>query len=186
MMQAIFGGLMGISLLYGLIRGTADRVMAAMLEAAGEAVQSAIALAGGFAFFCGLMAILRRAGAAEALGKRIAPALRLLMSRELPPDALEPVTLNLAANMLGLGNAATPMGIEASRRLARDGRATNALCLFLVINASSVQLLPATVIALRAAAGSARPGAVALPAFLATALSTVTGIVCCKAAEKWM
>lgn len=184
-MQAVFGGLMGISLLYGLICGAGERVMAAMLDAAGEAVRAAIALAGGFAFFCGLMAILRRAGAAEWLGKRIAPALRLLMGRDLPRDALEPVTLNLAANMLGLGNAATPMGVEASRRLAREGRATNALCLFLVINASSVQLLPATVIALRAAAGSIRPGAVALPAFIATALSTVTGIVCCKAAEKW-
>ena len=59
------------------------------------------------------------------------------------------------------------------------------MCLFLVINASSVQLLPATVIALRAAAGSVQPGAVVLPAFLATALSTVTGIVCCKVAERW-
>ena len=87
--------------------------------------------------------------------------------------------------MLGLGNAATPMGIEASRRLAEKGRATDALCLFLVINASSVQLLPTTVIALRAAAGSRQPGIIAWPAFLATALSTATGILCCKAAEKW-
>ena len=86
-MQAIFGGLMGISLLYGLLRGTADQVMAAMLEAAGEAVQSVLSLAGGFAFFCGLMAILRRAGAAQWLGKRLAPALRLLMGREIPQEA---------------------------------------------------------------------------------------------------
>ncbi len=185
MLQAIFGGLMGLSLLYGLIGGTAEEVMSAVLDAAGEAVQSAVALAGGFAFFCGMMAILRRAGAAEWLGRRLAPGLRRLMGRDLPQDALEPVTLNLAANMLGLGNAATPMGIEASLRLARDGRATNALCLFLVINSSSVQLLPATVIALRAAAGSRQPGAVALPALLATALSTLTGILCCKAAERW-
>ena len=185
MMQGIFGSLMGISLLYGLLGGTADRVMGAMLNAAGEAVQAAVSLAGGFAFFCGLMAILRRAGAAEALGRRIAPLLRLLFGRELPEDTLEPVTLNLTANLLGLGNAATPMGGEASRRLARDGRATTALCLFLVINASSVQLLPTTVIALRAAAGSENPGGIVLPTLLATALSTLTGILCCKAAERW-
>ena len=185
MLQAIFGGLTGVSLLYGLIRGTADQVMAAMLAAAGEAVQAALALAGGFAFFCGMMAILRRSGAVEGLGRLLSPLLRRLMGQDLPREALAPVTLNLTANLLGLGNAATPMGIEASRRLAEHGRASNALCLFLVINASSVQLLPATVIALRAAAGSANPGIIILPSFIATSLSTLTGILCCKAAQKW-
>lgn len=187
MLQGIFGGLLGLSLLYGLVRGTGAQVMTSVLAAAGEGVQSALDLAGGFAFFCGLIGILREAGMMEGLARRAAPALRRLLGKELPDDALGYVTMNLTANLLGLGNAATPMGMEAARRMAAQGNgaASNALCLFLVINSSSVQLLPSSVIALRAAAGSADPGAVTLPALAATAFSTLAGILACKGAEKW-
>ena len=107
-----------------------------------------------------------------------------LITLPYAPDALEPVLLNLSANLLGMGNAATPMGIEAARRMGgSSGGASNALCLFLVINSSSVQLLPATVIALRAAEGSADPGCITLPALAATAISTAVGIAACKIAE---
>lgn len=184
MLQILFGGITGLSLLYGLIKGQGEAVAAAMLNGAEEAVQAALAMAGGFAFFCGMTAILRRAGAVETLGKKLSPALSRLLGPDLPPDALEPVLLNLSANLLGLGNAATPMGVEAARRMGGNSeRASNALCLFLVINSSSVQLLPATVIALRAAEGSADPGCVTLPALAATALSTAVGIAACKIAE---
>ena len=184
MLQVLFGGMMGLSLLYGLIVGRGEQVASAMLEGAEEAVQAAFAMAGAFAFFCGMTAILRRAGAIQALGRRLSPLLSRLLGPGLPPDALEPVLLNLSANLLGLGNAATPMGVEAARRMGGNGdRASNALCLFLVINSSSVQLLPTTVIALRAAEGSADPGSVALPALAATALSTLVGVMACKIAE---
>ena len=184
-LQAIFGLLLGGAALAGMIRGDGDRVLAAALEGAQEGVAAALGMAGGFAFFCGMLAIVRRAGAVEALARALAPGLRRLMGPRLPQDALESVTLNLTANALGLGNAATPMGVEACRRMAAADGASNALCLFLVINSSSVQLLPTTVIALRAAAGSGAPGSIALPAFLATAFSTLTGIVACKIAERW-
>ncbi|MBR0227057.1 MAG: spore maturation protein A [Clostridia bacterium] len=184
MLQALFGGMMGLSLLYGLIVGRGEQVASAMLEGAEEAVQAAFAMAGAFAFFCGMTAILRRAGAIQALGKRLSPLLSRLLGPDLPPDALEPVLLNLSANLLGLGNAATPMGVEAARRMGGSGdRASNALCLFLVINSSSVQLLPTTVIALRAAEGSISPAAITLPALAATTISTVIGIAACKLAE---
>ena len=186
MLQAVFGGLLGLSLVYGLIRGNGSEVMNAVLTAAGEAVQTALLLAGGFAFFCGLIAIPRRAGAVGWLAKKCAPALKRLLGRDLPEGALEAVTMNLTANLLGLGNAATPMGVEAARRMADGETATNALCLFLVINSSSVQLLPTSVIALRAAAGSANPGIIAGPALAATCISTVVGILACKGMEKWM
>ena len=185
MLHIVFGTLMGSAILYGMITGQANAVVSAMMEAAAEAVRTALMLAGGFAFFCGMIALPRRAGAAARLGKRLSPFLRRLMGGELPEDALESVTMNLTANMLGLSNAATPMGLEAARRMARNGQAaSNALCLFLVINSSSVQLMPTTVIALRAAEGSAEPGAIALPALLATLISTVTGILACKIGEK--
>ncbi|MBR1585210.1 MAG: spore maturation protein [Clostridia bacterium] len=185
MLQWIFGGMLGASLLWGLAGGTGEQVVSAALSAAGEGVETAIGLAGGFAFFCGLMEILRRAGVMDGLARWLRPMLCFLMGRDLPEDAVPYVTMNLAANALGLGNAATPMGMEAARRMARGESAGNALCLFLVINSSSVQLLPTSVIALRAAAGSAHPGAIALPALLATGISTAVGVISCKAAEKW-
>ena len=185
MLQGLFAGMMGLSLLWGCACGRGGETAAAMLAGAREGVETALAAAGGFAFFCGLMAILRRAGAIRTLARLSGPGLRRLMGPSLPPDALEPMTVNLVSNLLGLGNAATPAGLEAARRMGRDGRATPALCLFLVINASSVQLLPATVIALRAAAGSADPGAAVLPTLAATAVSTLIGILGCKAAERF-
>ena len=184
MLQGIFGLLMGCALGVGFLRGRAGEVAAAMLEGAREGISAALGMAGGFAFFCGLTAILRRAGAVRALSRAAEKPLRRLMGPSLPESALEPMTLNLVSNLLGLGNAATPAGIEAARRMAQGERATPALCLFLVINSSSVQLLPTSVMALRAAAGSRQPGAVILPTLIATAVSTLCGVIACKAAER--
>ena len=153
-----------------------------MLAAAGEGVQTAIGLAGGFAFFCGLIAVLERAGAARALGRVFRPLLRRL---GIPDAALADAALNIGANLLGMSNAAAPMGLRAVRFMAENGVAGNGLCLFLVINASSVQLLPTSVIALRAAAGSSAPGCITAPTMLATLISTAVGILSCKVLEKW-
>ena len=185
MLDCLFGGLLGASFLWGLIGGKGEAVTSAALAAAGEGVQTALTLAGGFAFFCGLMNLLRRSGAADALARRLTPAIRRLMGAEVPGDAVPFIAMNLTANLLGLGNAATPMGVEAARRMATGGEAaSDALCLFLVINASSVQLLPSTVVSLRAAAGSAAPGAIVGPTILATGISTLVGILSCKLAER--
>ena len=185
MLQWIFGGMIGLSLIWSMVNGGGGEAASAMLKAAEEAVQTAIALCGAYAFFCGMLNIARRTGAPERLGAALSPLLKLLFGSGLSEEALEPVTMNLTANLLGLGNAATPMGIEAAQRMGEGtAAASNALCLFLVINASSVQLLPTTVIALRAAAGSANPGCVTLPTLAATAVSTAVGIVCCKCAER--
>ncbi|MBQ4074849.1 MAG: spore maturation protein A [Clostridia bacterium] len=184
MLQIIFGVLMGASLLYGMIRGQGEAVAGAMLSAAGEGVKTALSMAGGFAFFCGMIGILRRAGAMEWLAGKAAPMLKILMGRDVPSDALEYVAGNLCANLLGMGNAATPLGMEAARRLARGEQAGNALCLFLVMNAASIEILPTSVISLRAAAGSANPGAITLPTLLVTVLSAFFGILSCKIMEK--
>ena len=183
-LQGIFALLTAAALAAGAARGRLDSVVNAMLSGAQEGVTAALTMAGGFAFFCGWIGVLRRAGAVTILARGARRPLRRLLGAGLTEDALEPVAVNLAANALGLGNAATPFGMEAARRMASGDAAGNALCMFLVINSSSVQLLPATVIALRAAAGSADPGGIALPALIATALSTLVGIVSCKIAER--
>ena len=183
MLQIIFGGMLGGGVLFSLLTGQGAAVFPALLGAAQEGVETAISLAGGFALFCGLIGILRAAGVVGALSRLTAPLLRRLMG-EIPADALDYVTMNLAANMLGLGNAATPMGVEAARRMAAGERAGDALCFFLVLNTASVQLLPTTVIALRAAAGSQAPGQIALPALVSTLISTLAGALSCKLAER--
>jgi len=185
LLQWIFGALMTLALVYGMITGNGNSTALSMLEGAADGVQSAIAMAGSFALFCGLMAIVREAGAVKWISGRIAPSMKKWMGKDMTEDAVEYAALNLTANFLGLGNAATPMGVEAARRMKGEGEtAGNALCLFLVINASSVQLMPTTVIALRAAAGSASPGSIWLPSLIATGISTLVGIASCKTAEK--
>lgn len=185
MPNGIFGLMLGGGLLYALLTGCGETAVNAALSAAQEAISTALSLAGGFAFFCGMMNILRATGAVRTITKCFSPALRFLFGGEIPPAALEYVTVNLTTNMLGVSNAATPTGMKAARLLAADGQTGNALCLFLVINISSVQLLPTTVLALRSAAGSSSPGAVVLPTLGATAISTVVGILSCKLAEKF-
>lgn len=185
MLHGIFCFLLGGGLLYSLLTGQGERVMNAVLSAAGEAVTSALSLAGGLAFFSGLMNILWKAGVPALLSRRLKPLLHFLMGSDLDVEERGYVTMNLAINMLGLGNAATPIGMKAAQMMTENGRATDALCLFLVINSSSVQLLPTTVLSLRAASGSMNPGSVILPTLIATGLSTVVGILTCKAAERF-
>lgn len=183
MLQAVFGGMLGAAVLFGLISGRGDVVFQGFLQGAKDGVMMALALAGSLAVFGGLMHILSVSGLESGIRKRLKRPLRLLMG-EMPDEAMGYVALNLSANVLGLGNAATPAGIKAAKILAEGERASNALCMFLVINTSSVQLLPATVISMRAVMGAANPEAVILPGLLSTAFSTAVGILLCKWMEK--
>ena len=183
MLQVLVGVLLGGAMLFGIVTGRGERVFSGLMEGAKGAVETALSLMGSFGIFCGLMNILSHSGAVEKLNKWLKRPLRHLMG-EVKEEAMAFVTMNLSANMLGLGNAATPAGLEAAKRLAEGDRAGNALCMFLVINASSVRLLPSTVVSLRASMGAADPGAVILPALAATLLSTVSGILLCKWMEK--
>jgi len=127
------------------------------------------------------------------LVQRIAFGLRPLLQRlfpEVPPDhpAMGSMLMNMAANMLGLGNAATPLGLRAMRDLEslnpRPGVASNAMCTFLAINTSSVQLIPATAIAILAAAGSARPTVIVGTAFFATLCAATVAVLSAKFLER--
>lgn len=155
----------------------------ALLDAAMNAVSLGIRLAGGFALWSGMIAILEKAGAVRAISRLLAKPMGLLFPGVTPDSpAGQAMLTNLSANMLGLGNAATPMGLKAMGLMADQGGsalATDAMCMFLVINASSLQLFPSSVISLRAAAGAASPASIVLPTLAATAVSTVVGIAAC-------
>lgn len=157
----------------------------AMIGTAGDAVTLAIGLVGVMALFLGLMKVAERAGLLLVVAKTLRPLMtRLFPSVPADHPAMGAMIMNLSANVLGLGNAATPFGIRAMEHLDslnRDkGRATDAMILFLAINTSSVTLLPTGVIALRAAAGSADPAGIVPTTLFATLVSTTVAIATAK------
>lgn len=161
----------------------------ASLESAESAVELAIGLVGGMALWLGILKVVEAAG----LMRLIARAIRPLMIRlfpEVPSDhpAMSAMLLNMAANALGLGNAATPMGLKAMTELDKlnpeKGTATNAMCLFLAINTSSLTLIPIGVIATRSSAGVTNPADILLPTLIATFVSTTVAIIASKILAK--
>jgi len=158
-------------------------------DGAKTAVPIALGLIGIMALWLGVMRLAERAGLVQRIARGLRPVMRRLFP-EVPPEhpAMGSMLMNMAANMLGLGNAATPLGLRAMRDLEtlnpRPGVATNAMCTFLAINTSSVQLIPATAIAILAASGSTRPTAIVGTALLATLCAATVAIVSVKFFEK--
>lgn len=167
-----------------------EMLSAAMVESAKGAVELAIGLVGVMTLFLGLMKVAEAGGMLTILARLIRP-LMVRLFPEVPADhpAMGAMILNLSANALGLGNAATPFGIRAMQELERlnpaPGTATDAMALFLAINTSSVTLLPTGVIAMRAAAGSADPAAILPTTLFATICSTTAAVVAAKCYSAW-
>ena len=140
-------------------------------------------LSGAYLLWMGLLRIAEQAGLIRALSRLLSPALRLLFPNA--GKAKEAISLNLAANMLGMGNAATPYGMKAMRLLnesnPRPGVATNEMCVLLAVNASCLELFPSTLIGMRQSFGSAIPSAVVVPTLLSSLLSTLVAVVLCLA-----
>ncbi|MBF0285241.1 MAG: spore maturation protein, partial [Magnetococcales bacterium] len=162
--------------------GPMQQLTTAMIDSAGGSVTLALGLVGVMTFFLGLMKVAEKGGLLTVLAKLIRP-LMVRLFPEVPPDhpAMGAMILNISANALGLGNAATPFGIRAMQELDKlnpyKGVATNAMALFLAINTSSVTLLPTGVIALRAAYGSQNPAAILPTTLFATICSTAAAIL---------
>jgi len=191
MMNYIWMGLIVSAVLYGAFAGTMAEVSRASIDSATSSVTLAIGLIGAMAFWLGMMRIVREAGLFHILARKLRPVMTWLFP-DVPPDhpAMSAMIMNVAANMLGLANAATPFGIKAMIELNRlnpvPGVATNAMVLFLAINTSNVALFPLGVIALRAAAGSDNPGGIWIPTLLATTFSTAVGILAAKTLQRFV
>jgi spore maturation protein SpmA len=170
--------------------GAMEQLSKAMIDSAGGAVELAMGLIGVMTLFLGLMKVAEAGGLLQIISRLIRP-LMIRLFPEVPPEhpAMGAMILNLSANMMGLGNAATPFGIRAMQELNRlnpnQGTATNAMVLFLAINTSSVTILPTGVIALRAAAGSANPAGILPTTLFATICSTLVAVVTAKALQKY-
>lgn len=168
-----------------LVTGHTKDVVISATESAGSAFKLALGFTGIMALWLGIMKIAEQSGLIKNFTLLIAPVMRFLFPR-IPHDhpALGSMAMNMVANMFGLNNAATPLGIRAMEDLEtlnpKPGRATDEMCMFLAINTSSLQLVPAGAIALLAAGGSSDPTVIVFPAIIATICSTVLGVTAAK------
>ena len=172
----IWAGMVTAALLCGQLFGTLDAVAAAALSGAQSAVELSLSMAGILCLWSGVMEVLRACGLADKIAALFRPLLRrLLPNASRDTETLAAVSANVSANLLGLGNAATPLGIQAACRMARGcgGTASDELCLLVVLNTASIQLLPTTVASVRAAYGSAAPFDI-LPAVWVSSIASVT------------
>ncbi|HIW49177.1 MAG TPA: nucleoside recognition protein [Firmicutes bacterium] len=182
MLRYLWGGMMLLAVGYGIVTGRAAEVTERLVDSGQNAVIMTLSTMGLMAFWTGMMAIAKEGGLLTRLEEAIQPLLRRLFP-SVPPDhpAMTEMAVNLAANFFGLGAAATPAGLRAMEQLEtfnpHPGRATKAMCMFLIINMSSVQLMSMNIIAYRAQAGSASPTEIVLPTLLATTCSTVAGVL---------
>ena len=185
-MNGLWAGMMLAAVVYGAFYGTLPDITQAALDSAKEAVTLSMTMMGILAFWMGLMQIGTASGLVERLTKGVEPLLRRLFPR-IPAGhpAMGQIALNCIANMLGLGMAATPAGLKAMQEMEADIRdeartVTASMCTFLILNISSLQLIPVTLIAYRSQYGSKQPEAVLGPALAATTVSTLTAVAFCK------
>ena len=189
MLNYIWFGLMATAFVVAVFHGTVDGVTRGAMESASSAVQIAIGLIGIMTLWLGIMRVAEAAGLVTLLGRALRPALRLMFP-EVPADhpAAGAIVVAVAANMLGLNNAATPLGIKAMEELQAlnpdKDTASNAMVTFLAMTTSGVQLIPATMIGVLAAAGSQQPTAIIAPSIIATFIGTVAAVACAKILQR--
>ena len=185
-MSFVVAGLFLLSLVFGAARGTMGSVSAAALEGASSAVELCFSMVGSLCLWNGAMTVLER----SSLGFHLGRVLRVVLRRLFPKGGQDAETLtalsgNVSANLLGLGNAATPMGIRAATKMAEGcgGVASNELCRLVVLNTASVQLLPTTVAALRSAAGCQTPLDILPAVWISSLVSVTAGLFAAKLLE---
>ena len=182
-MSVIWTGMVAVSVLYGLWAGNGSAVAAGAVEGAAAAVELCLTMAGVMCLWMGVMEVMKRSGLAQGLSRLLRPILcRLYPDFKRDRETMDAVSANVSANLLGLGNAATPLGIQAARRMARKtpGVASDSLCMLVVCNTASIQLIPTTVASVRAAEGCLTPFDILPAVWLASALSVGVGILACK------
>lgn len=177
-------------ILIGLFTGKGELMSESIIKAANNSVELVIGMVGLLCLWCGVMKIAEKSGLTTKLARLMEPVLkRIYKDAGKNKRALGAIVMNLTANMMGLSNAATPFGIKAMEEMQDlnpdKDTASDDMALFLVMNAACIQLLPATVISLRAAAASKNPGVIILPAIIATAIACLVGIICCKILERF-
>jgi len=185
MLGKVFGTLCLVACLFGFLTGNGDALGSAVLDGAKGAVDLTFSLAGMMCFWCGVMHVLTEAGIMRRLSHLLRPLLRLLFPQAAKSgEGLEEISANLSANLLGIGNAATPLALAAMEKLQRHNpkrdTASEEQITLAVLNTAGLTLIPANLLALRRAAGSPRPYAVLLPVWITSLCCSVMAILLCS------
>ncbi|MBO5727564.1 MAG: spore maturation protein A [Oscillospiraceae bacterium] len=178
-MSVIWTGMTVVSVVCALLTGRGAQTAAAALEGAKAAVELCLSIGGMLCLWSGVLEVMKRCGLSQKLSRLLRPVLqRLYPGLSGDPEVMDSIAANVSANLLGLSNAATPPGLKAARAICRHGgrRAGDALCMLVVCNTASIQLIPTTVASVRAAAGSAAPFDILPAVWLASAISVAVGI----------
>lgn len=182
-MNYIWSAMIIVSVVSAVITGKVDETVNAVFEGASTAVTTLISFAGVMCFWTGIMKIAEKSGVSAFIMKLISPFVNFLFPGA-GQKAKGYISMNMTANILGMGNAATPMGMLAAEELDRENPSplvpSKNMCMLVVLNTTSFQLLPATIISLRAASGSADPMSVIMPIWLASAAAAAVGIISVK------
>lgn len=188
LMGLIWTAMIVVSILFGCLNGSTAQVQQAALDGAAAAIELCLGIGGAVCLWCAVMELMRTSGLADALSRALRPALRCLFPESSKHESvMQPLSANVSANLLGLGNAATPMGILAAQEMARlgsPGVASNELCRLVVLNTASIQLLPTTVAAIRAAEGAAAPLDILPAVWISSGASVAVGLLTARAMEK--
>jgi spore maturation protein A len=190
MLNYIWFGLMAVALIFAMINGTGGAVAKASIDSAKTAVEIAIGLIGIMTLWLGIMRIAERAGLIQLIARAVRPITRLIFP-EVPPDhpAIGAMIMNIAANFLGLSNAATPFGIKAMEELQtlNDDKetASNPMVTFMVLNTAGLQLIPTTIIGVLVAAGSKMPTAVIAPTLVSTFCGATAAVITAKILQRF-
>jgi len=190
MINYIWFFLIFCGILVGLLSGNGDTISKAIINSCGSTVTFVIELTGIMCFWCGVMKVAENSGLTEKISKLLKPILKLIFKEAAKDEkALGAIVMNLTANMMGLSNAATPFGIKAMEEMDKLNKhketASNDMALFLVLNATCIQLVPSTIISIRAACNSANPGIIILPTLVSTATAAIVGVICCKILQRY-
>lgn len=198
MLNYLWAGMTLTGILWGALHGQITAVTDGAIQASKEAVTLCITMLGVMTLWTGVLEIGHRSGLVDQLARRMGPVLTFLFPR-LDPDgeARKQISVNMIANILGLGWAATPAGLKAMEELKKveeergmggaarqEGTASNEMCTFLIINISSLQLIPMNMIAYRSQYGSVNPTAIVGPALAATFISTVVAVIFCRIMDR--
>ncbi|KNY27154.1 nucleoside recognition domain-containing protein [Pseudobacteroides cellulosolvens] len=185
MLNYIWMGMLLIGFIIGGLNGRLETVTQAAFNSSKSAVELSIGLLGILCLWTGLMGVAEKSGLLNKLAYLVSPLIRVLFP-QIPKKspAIGAIVMNMAANFFGLGNAATPLGLKAMKELQNHNNvkdtASDSMIMFLILNASAIQLVPATIIALRSSAGSTNPAEVIVPIWVASACAAATGIIAVK------
>lgn len=182
-MNYIWCGMILVSIIVSIFNGTVSETINAAFEGAKSSVFTVLSFAGVMCFWTGIIKTAEKSGLSQKLEKLLRPVINLLFPGA-GEEAKKYISLNMSANILGMGNAATPMGIKAMSELDKENPnplyASNNMCMLVIINTASLQLIPTTIISLRAAAGSQNPFSVIVPIWISSLCAFLTAVLSAK------